>query len=203
VIAALCGVVLWLAAPLPVAWADGDPASDVLVATPPVFIPPASGISYAQETEVAAQLRAAARAGHPLRVAVIPDRIALGSIGALWKSPERYAVFLDQELSLNYHGELLVVMPNGFGVSRAGAPVRTALAGLAPRTGQLVIATEQAIMRLTGARVGDVRAMVLSGPSRTAGVGWWAATAAAAAAIVGAWWASVRIRPVGVRRTVR
>jgi hypothetical protein len=178
---------------------DGDPASDVLAQAPPVFIPPASGITYGQESAVAAQLRAAARQGRPLRVAVIPDRIALGSIGGLWKRPGVYAEFLGGELSFYYHGELLVVMPDGFGVSRNGKPVSTPLARLAPRRGELLLATEQAIAKLTGAGAHSTAMTAASTPSRTAGIGWWAATLAAVLATVGAWTVSLRARPPAVR----
>ena len=39
---------------------------------------------------------------------------------SLDRKPKQYARFLGTELTLVYHGRLLVVMPNGFGVSRAG-----------------------------------------------------------------------------------
>ena len=39
---------------------------------------------------------------------------------SLWLKPETYARFLGQELFFLYKGPLLVVMPNGYGVSRAG-----------------------------------------------------------------------------------
>jgi hypothetical protein len=45
------------------------------------------------------------------------SRSDLGSVTELWRQPQSYARFLDQELSLSlvYHGPLLVAMPGGFG----------------------------------------------------------------------------------------
>ena len=59
----------------------------------------------------------------------------LGVVTALWKQPQRYAQFLGQELRFVYAGTLIVVMPNGYGVARAGRPapaLRRRLAGLGP-----------------------------------------------------------------------
>jgi len=180
-----------------IARADGDPASDVLVAAPPLFISAQSGATYAEKVELERQLRLAMGRGAPLRVAVIATRSDLGSVTALWGRPQAYAQFLGRELSLDYRGRLLVVMPDGFGVVRDGAPTRSPLNGLAPRRGELVTATEQAIARLTGvAAPGSSPVMVAGVPSRVAGIGWWAATAAAVAAVSLAWAASVRRKPL-------
>jgi hypothetical protein len=50
----------------------------------------------------------------------------LGSVVSLDRKPKQYARFLGTELTLVYHGRLLVVMPNGFGVSRDGKPLPAA-----------------------------------------------------------------------------
>jgi hypothetical protein len=191
----------WLGGPLAAARADGDPASDVLVAAPPLFLSVDSGATYGQKLALQGQLRRAAEHGFALRVAVIATRSDLGSVTALWGHPETYAEFLGRELSLDYHGELLVVMPDGFGVTRDGAPVRSPLGGLAPRHGELLTASEQAVARLTGVPVaGAAVARVAAAPSRTSGIGWWASTAIALAAIALAWTASLRRRPLRGRR---
>lgn len=191
---------LGLAAPLTAAHADGDPASDVLVDAPPLFLSLDSGATFADKTALLRQLATANLHGHRLRVAVIATRADLGSVTALWGQPQAYAEFLGRELSLAYRGELLVVMPSGFGVSREGAPVRTPLAGLAPRSGQLVVATEQAIERLSGVPAPSVRVAVASAPSPASGPGWWVTTAIAIALIAAAWTASLRARPLARRR---
>ena len=75
-------------------------------------------------------LRSAARAGAPIRVAIIARRDDLGSVTALWRRPRAYARFLGIELSLAYKGLLLVVMPNGIGVSWPGHSSAGALASV-------------------------------------------------------------------------
>jgi hypothetical protein len=184
--------------------ADGDPASDVLVAAPPLFLTQASGATFTDKQTLEHQLDTAARRGRPLRVAVIAARSDLGSVTALWAHPQLYAEFLGRELSLTYHGELLVVMPAGFGVTDNGAGRRTALAGLAPRSGQLVDATEQAIQRLTDAGPAQVSATAPApAPSRIGGAGWWLATGAAGLLLIAAWAASLRRRPPRRRSAAR
>jgi hypothetical protein len=182
------------------AHADGDPASDVLVAAPPVFLSDDSGATYAEKETIANQLTRAARRGHPLRVAVISHRVDLGSVTALWERPSSYAAFLGTELSLDYRGQLLVVMPSGFGVARDGRLERTAVTGLAPRAGDLIQATEQAVTRLTGvAPSGSVAVSASTAPSPASGPGWWIATALGVALIAAVWTASLRARPLRSR----
>lgn len=126
-----------------IAQADGDPASDVLT-TQSLFLPADAGVSFAHENQLNRVLTAAAASGFPMRVAVIASKSDLGSITALWRQPQTYAQFLGEELSLVYHGTLLVVMPAGFGLNgpaRAVAAGRSALAGLRPAAGGTVLGT--------------------------------------------------------------
>jgi cytochrome oxidase Cu insertion factor (SCO1/SenC/PrrC family) len=103
-----------------VARADGDPASDYLVANQVFLSSQSTGMSTAQRQLVAA-VAAANRAGLAIRVAVIANDYDLGSVSELWHQPRTYARFLGVELSLAYRRQrLLVVMPNGFGFSWAG-----------------------------------------------------------------------------------
>ncbi len=195
------GLLLVCLAAAPAARADGDPASDVLVAAPPLFLSLDSGATYGQKLALERQLRLAAARGRTLRVAVIATRADLGSVTALWGHPQAYAGFLGRELSLDYRGSLLVVMPGGFGLVRDGTRESSPLSRLAPRGGELVTATEQAIARLTGARARNAfPAAVAAVPSRASGIGWWAMTAAAVTAIALAWAASLRRRPLRGRR---
>lgn len=97
------------------ALADGDPASDVLLSQSS-FVPWDSGASARQQQQLDSVLAAAARNGYPIRVAVIASPSDLGSVPALWRRPQTYARFLDEELSLAFHGPVLVVMPNGLGL---------------------------------------------------------------------------------------
>src|SRR5689334_5651000 len=66
-----------------------------------------------------------------IRVAVIASRSDLGSVTELWRQPQTYARFLDQELSLVDHGPLLVAMPGGFGYYDPGSPRQPPPAALA------------------------------------------------------------------------
>ena len=102
-----------------VASADGDPASDVLPSQV-AFLPSDGGFSEAQQAQLDGLLDAAARAGSPVRVAVIPNSYDLGSITVLWRKPETYARFLGAELALVYKHPLIVVMPNGVGLNWPG-----------------------------------------------------------------------------------
>ncbi|MBV8430460.1 MAG: redoxin domain-containing protein [Solirubrobacterales bacterium] len=103
----------------PLALADGDPGSDVLV-NQSLFLASDSGISIAQQERLGGLLAAAQHAGFPVRVAIIASPSDLGAITGLWQKPQAYARFLGLELSLSYSGRLLVVMPNGFGFNWPG-----------------------------------------------------------------------------------
>jgi hypothetical protein len=105
----------------PLARADGDPASDYLL-TQPVFLPPDVVMGKSDAERLTSVTAAAKKKGYEVRVAVIGTRYDMGSVGALYKKPQRYAVFLGQELQFVYKGRLLVVMPNGYGVSQGGKP---------------------------------------------------------------------------------
>jgi hypothetical protein len=118
VIATMLALVAALVA-VPFAHADGDPASDYLL-TRSTFVPPDAGISAADSARLSAMVAAARAAGYPIRVALIGSAYDLGSISSLDRKPKQYARFLGAELTLVYHGPLLIVMPNGFGIARAG-----------------------------------------------------------------------------------
>jgi hypothetical protein len=110
-------VVLGLAASP--ARADGDPASDVLY-TQNIFLPyarPSASVADALQRQVDAVW---ATGTSRLKVAVIANQQDLGSIPSLFNKPVDYASFLGQELTLLYHGPLLVVMPAGFGLYEGG-----------------------------------------------------------------------------------
>jgi hypothetical protein len=111
----------------PGAHADGDPASDYLLGSP-IFLPPDVVIPQADAKQLVDQVAAVKARGFEIRVAVTGTRYDLGSVGALFRQPRRYAAFLGQELRFVYKGRLLVVMPNGLGVSQAGKPAPAAQA---------------------------------------------------------------------------
>lgn len=134
------------------AWADGDPASDVLLSQV-AFLPADAGFSASQQARLNGLLRAAARAGYPVRVAVIPGAYDLGSITVLWRKPETYARFLGAELSLVYKHPLVVVMPDGVGLvwpghSVAAAQREVANVPVGRGNGGLLQSAETAVRRL-------------------------------------------------------
>jgi cytochrome oxidase Cu insertion factor (SCO1/SenC/PrrC family)/thiol-disulfide isomerase/thioredoxin len=152
-------LVLLVALPASTARADGDPGSDVLVYQN-LFAGSDAGLSVHQQVQLGALLKAAARAGFPVRVAIIASPFDLGAVTELWREPRTYARFLGYELSLAYKQRLLVVMPNGFGFNWPGHPATPAyrvLAGISIGSGAtgLFNATEAAVSRL--ARAGGVK----------------------------------------------
>jgi hypothetical protein len=188
----------WAWHPAP-ARADGDPASDVL-ATQALFLPQDAGATPAQRAQLSALLQTAARRGYPIRVALVASSADLGSVTALWRQPETYARFLGQELAFVHKGPLLVVMPNGFGLTRLGRPLpgQAALTGLGAPGAGLAGAAITAVRRLAAAAghplpASSVQAPRTSGSSDTIA---WIVLAAGALAIAIAWGLSLRARPL-------
>lgn len=99
--------------------ADGDPASDVLIVQK-VFFPYGGGpVPKEDAAALESVVKQANAKGFTIRVAVIADKLDLGSVTALWRKPRTYAKFLGGELLFVYKkGRLLIVMPNGFGIFR-------------------------------------------------------------------------------------
>jgi hypothetical protein len=101
----------------PVALADGDPASDVLLGES-VFYPFTPTVSTSLQKELNDETAAASRAHFPIKVALIGSPVDLGAIPTLFGKPAQYADFLDQEISFTGQKQpLLVVMRAGYGVS--------------------------------------------------------------------------------------
>jgi hypothetical protein len=113
---AVAVLALALSAP---ALGDGDPASDYLLSRS-AFVPPDTGVSSASADRLVRTLADAKAKGYAIRVALIGSRYDMGSVTALWRQPKLYARFLGMELRFIYRQRLLVVMPNGYGTSRAG-----------------------------------------------------------------------------------
>ncbi len=152
VLTAVAAVALVLAS---VARADGDPGSDVLVYQD-LFAGSDAGLSVQQQLQLGGLLKTAARAGFPVRVAIIASPFDLGAVTALWRNPRGYARFLGLELSLAYKQRLLVVMPNGFGFNWPGhsnASAYRLLGGIPIQPGGsgLFGTTQAAVTRLASA----------------------------------------------------
>ena len=118
-IAAFLSMLLIGAVVAPVAQADGDPGSDVLVYQD-LFVGSTAGLSIPQQAQLGDLLKAAERSKFPIRVAIIGSPADLGAVTALWRKPQAYARFLGLELAQGYRQRLLVVMPNGLGFNWPG-----------------------------------------------------------------------------------
>lgn len=109
---------------VPVASADGDPASDYLIAQD-TFVP-----YPAPDASAVAGLNGAVAGvwahGDRLKVAVIASQQDLGSIPSIFGQPVAYGRFLGAELKFVYTGPLLIAMPAGFGFVRNALPVPAA-----------------------------------------------------------------------------
>jgi hypothetical protein len=112
-----------------VAWADGDPASDVLLGEN-VFYPYSPPVTTAIQKTLNAEAAAAAKDRFPLKVALIGSPVDLGVIPDLFGKPQKYADFLDQEISFQGKQRLLVVMSTGYGVQGLGPDAQKAAASL-------------------------------------------------------------------------
>ncbi len=112
----------------PRAFADADPASDVLL-TQSAFFPYAPTVPESVEVSLETTLEGAAEKGLPLRVAIIDSPEDLGAVPGFFGHPQAYATFLDKEISYPPPAPpvpLLVLMPAGFGSS--GVPPPNSLA---------------------------------------------------------------------------
>ena len=205
---ALAGALLAVPGTRP-ARADGDPASDVL-AEQAVFIPQGRGIPAADQARLQGVVRAAQRRGYPVRVALIAARSDLGAITQLWRNPSGYAAFLGKELADTFHGALVVVMPNGYGVDLVGEPGSEAalqragasLEGVPlPGSGAATAAAAVTAVRRVAASAGHPLAVPQAAPapaaagSATLGTVALIALVAGAGLIAAAWTGSLRARP--------
>ena len=215
VITAILASIALIAAPG--AFADGDPASDVLVQNR-LFNPIDSGVPLDSQARLQAVLNASARAGFPIRVALIASATDLGTATALWRDPKDYARYLWIELSQLFGGQVLVVMPGGFGLygTRSGPhAVTTAELGVratSPGPGaQLATAALSAVPLLARAAGHPIPASALSAADRAAVSTSGAVTDTLAPGaviallvgglmIAGAWGLSLRARPLQMRR---
>ena len=153
-VAALIAVTAALAA-VPIARADGDPASDYLLSQQ-VFFPYDTKFPETQQIQFAQLVREANKAGFKIRVALIASSYDMGSVTSLYRKPRTYARFLGQELSFVYKQRLLVVMRNGFGFNwphhSTSAAYRTlANIQIAPGATGLLTAAQSAVQRLAAA----------------------------------------------------
>jgi hypothetical protein len=131
--AAIAAIVALLVVPA-LAAADGDPASDVLLAEN-VFYPYEPATSPPLQDQLNAETAAAAKLHVPIKVALIASRIDLGTIPEVFGRPQEYAPFLDREISFTATQQVLVVMANGYGTSGLPAAAVSAVAALPKPSG--------------------------------------------------------------------
>jgi len=205
VIAAILASVAAIAAPA--ALADGDPASDVLV-NYSYFNPYDSGIAPATAEHLGAVLAASAKAGVPIRVAMINSPTDLGTVTQLWRNPLGYSQFLWYELKGLYKGQVLVVMPNGFGlwgpssgryaVTAAERAVEAPSPSAGPGLANAAIAAVPLLARAAGHPFTTAGLHVATVSSSGGGMplAAWIALLAGALVIMLAWRASLRARPL-------
>jgi hypothetical protein len=170
----IASVVLVLAL-VPAALADGDPASDYLLAGASFLSPYDGKIPTAEQARINAMLASAKAQGLPLKLAVIASPYDLGSVPILFNQPQRYAKFLGLEDSYYWRDELLVVMPKGYGIYKAknlSAADRAAIRALglpASKSGaDLALAAEKALNAVAAAH-----GITLSTTSGSSGSSAW------------------------------
>lgn len=112
----LCGLVgaTLLTGNVTSARADADPASDVLFAQN-AFYPYKHPVGESLEAALNKTLSTVGRVWLPLKVAIIGSPEDLGAVPEFFGHPQRYADFLDREITLNSAQPLLVVMAAGYG----------------------------------------------------------------------------------------
>jgi hypothetical protein len=128
----LFALVVASAAFSPSAFADADPASDVLF-TNDAFVPYSPPPSKDATSKLSAAIKSVQQGGHAVKVAVIATDTDLGGVPQLYGKPQQYATFLDQEIKLTlvYKDTILIVMPQGYGVAGSGGgKARSTLASL-------------------------------------------------------------------------
>jgi hypothetical protein len=153
------------------AWANGDPASDVLLQAKVYF--PTQRVSVAEATKLKAIVQRANVKGYPIRVALIKDETDLGTVPNLLNQPQKYSEFLGPEIRFAYRGDLLVVMPTGLGLTTtdATAPPATAIDGMKVEAGGspdgLALTAEEAVTKLAAASGHPIAAKSKSGGGST------------------------------------
>ncbi len=192
----LAAIVCLLA--VPVARADGDPASDYLLGTV-AFVPTDANIPNADAKQLRAVLADAKARGYEIRVALIATTYDMGSVGALFREPQLYARFLGQELYFVYKGSLLVVMPNGYAVSRGGKllpPAQRIVGDLpAPGTdGQALATGATAAVRKLAAASGIAVALPQVAPAAASETGHWGLIGMVALVVVAGGGAAILLR---------
>jgi hypothetical protein len=154
--------------------ADGDPASDILLASN-VFYPyqPATAASLMRQLDTATA--DAAKVGAPVKVAIIVSPIDLGVIPQLLGKPQEYAEYLDQEISFTKRQPLLVVMAGGYGTESlppaAAAAVRVLPRPASRSSDALAVAALRAVDRIAAAEGHPLSGLAVASGSSSSSTG--------------------------------
>lgn len=188
---AVATAVMLVAAPA-AAYANGDPASDVLLQAKVYF--PTQRVSAEAANSLKAVVDEANAKGYAIRVALIKDESDLGTVPNLLNQAQKYSEFLGPELRFAYKGDLLVVMPTGLGVTQTDetpAPAN-AVEGMQVEAGGspdgLALTAEQAVTRLAAAAGHPLEAQKKSGGGGGTVAGLTVAAVLLALGILGAFW---------------
>jgi hypothetical protein len=182
---------LCLAVPASAA-ANGDPASDALLQSKIYF--PAQQVGVPEADALNKIVDTANANGYAIRVALISDLSDLGTVPNLLDKPQQYADFLGPEIRFAYKGDLLVVTPNGLGLTTTDVtqPPKQAIAGMQVEAGGtpngLAQTAGEAVTRLAKAAGHPIAGQTKGGGGGGALVGILVAVALLALGVGGAYW---------------
>jgi hypothetical protein len=174
------------------AFANGDPASDVLLQAKVYF--PVQPVSPETANSLKTLVDKANAKGYAIRVALIEDETDLGTVPNLLNQPQRYSEFLGPEIRFAYKGDLLVVMPTGLGLTTTDAtpPPSKAIEGMLVEAGGspdgLALTAEEAVTKLAAAAGHPLETKKSGGGGGGAVVGVIAAVVVLALGLLGAFW---------------
>ena len=147
-------VLLAVAVACAAARADGDPASDVLL-NDDVFFPYTPPVSPSIRRALNAAAAAGCRAQFAIKVALIASPADLGALPSPFGKPQKYADYLEEEISFGGHQPLLVVMASGYGTAGLNPRAKRAVVSLdkpeSGRSNDLARAATSAIVKLEAA----------------------------------------------------
>lgn len=189
----IASVVSGLCLALPAAAAsNGDPASDVLLQSKVYF--PTQRVGVPEAAALHKLVNTANAKGYSIRVALIKDVTDLGTVPNLLNKAQQYAEFLGPEIRFAYKGDLLVVMPNGLGLTTTDPtpPPKGAIEGLQVEAGGspngLAQTAGEAVTRLAAAAGHPIEQKKTAGGGGGAAAGIIVAVALLLAGVGGAYW---------------
>jgi hypothetical protein len=172
--------------------ANGDPASDVLLQAKVYF--PTQRVSVQAATSLKAVVDSANAKGYAIRVALIKDESDLGTVPSLLNQAQKYSEFLGPEIRFAYKGDLLVVMPNGLGLTTTDAtpPPAKAIEGMQVEAGGspdgLALTAQEAVAKLAAVAGHPLEAKKSGGGGGGALAGIIVAVALLGLGLIGAFW---------------